>query len=53
MVIDGIPVQLMLDVLKDPADFPLAWATSAGRAVSDHAEEPPLADIADGQGWFA
>jgi hypothetical protein len=53
MVIDGIPVQLMRDVLKNPADFPLAWVTSAEQAVSDHAKEPPLADIADSQGWFA
>jgi hypothetical protein len=53
MLIDGIPVQLMRDVLKDPADLPLAWVTSAEQTVSDHAEEPPLADIADSQGWFA
>jgi hypothetical protein len=53
MVIDGIPVQLMRDVLKDPADFPLAWVVEAERTVSDHAEEPPLADIADSQAWFA
>lgn len=53
MVIYDIPIQLMHDVLKDPADFPLAWVTSAEQAVSDHAEEPPLADIADNQAWFA
>ena len=53
MLIDGIPVQLMRDVLKDPADLPLAWVTSAEQTVSDHLEEPPLADIADSQAWFA
>ncbi len=53
MAIDRIPVQLMRDVLKGPADFPLAWVIEAERAVSEHAEEPPLADIADGQAWFA
>jgi hypothetical protein len=53
MSIGGIPVQLMRDVLKDPADFPFAWVTSAEQAVSDHAEEPPLADVADSQAWFA
>ena len=53
MLIDGIPVQLMRGVLKDPADLPLAWVTSAEQTVSDHAEEHPLADIADSQAWFA
>lgn len=53
MAIDGIPVQLMRDVIKGPADFPLAWVTSAEQAVSKHVEEPPLADIADSQAWFA
>ena len=53
MVIEGIPVQLMRDVLQDPADLPLAWVTSAEQTVSDHAEEPSLAGIADSQAWFA
>ncbi|PZR82916.1 MAG: hypothetical protein DLM65_02950, partial [Candidatus Aeolococcus gillhamiae] len=53
MLISHIPLQLMREVLKDPADFPLAWVTSAERTVSDHAEEPPLADIADSQAWFS
>jgi hypothetical protein len=53
LVIDDIPVELMRDVIKEPANVPLAWVTAAAQAVSDHAEEPPLADIAGRQCWFA
>jgi hypothetical protein len=53
MCVDGIPVQLMRDVLKYPADFPLAWVTSAEETVSGAAEDPPLADIAESKAWFA
>lgn len=53
LVIDGIPVELMRDVIKEPADVPFAWVTAAVQTVSDNAEEPALADIADSQGWFA
>lgn len=53
MCIDDIPAQLMRDVVKDPADFPLAWVTSAAQIVSDSAAEPPLAAITDNQAWFA
>jgi hypothetical protein len=53
MLISHIPLQLMREVLKDPADFPLAWVTSAVRTASDCAEEPPLADVAHSQAWFS
>jgi hypothetical protein len=53
MHIDGIPVQILGEVLKDAASLPLAWLTSAEQTRSSHAEEPPLADIADSEAWFA
>jgi hypothetical protein len=53
LFIDSIPVDLMRDVIKEPADVPFAWVTAAVQTISDHAEEPALAAIADSQGWFA
>ena len=49
---DGIPTQLLQEVLANPAEFPLGWVLGAEQAISASVKEPPLADIADQQGWF-
>jgi hypothetical protein len=50
---DGIPAQLLQEVLANPAEFPLGWVLGAEQTVSASVKVPPLADIADQHGWFA
>jgi len=52
LLCDGIPTQLLQEVLANPAELPLGWVLGAEQAISASVKEPPLADMADQQGWF-
>src|SRR5262249_1272483 len=47
-----IPSDLLRSILRDAADYPLAWLLAAEHRLAQDFDEPHLARIADQQHWF-
>lgn len=49
---DTVPVELMRSIVAEPQRHPLPWLLAAERRISQTANEPHLAAVADSERWF-